>query len=223
MAAVGGGIAVVPQEADVLELRYASFVSAGGTVQLGLNVRHYRVRGVPAGSTVTLGDCVSRINTLHSTLYRAILAPGAVFIGLGLRRIRPAPPTQDAVEKVSTGPGTLPAGDLLAKQTSGVISLKTGFAGRAFRGRMFLPFPSEAINTANGAPDVVYKTAVDVLAVQVKATVVVTSGTFTINLVPVIYHRGTHTVTDVTDALTSPLWGTQRRRGDYGRVNNLPF
>ena len=45
------------------------------------------------------------------------------------------------------------------------------------------------------------------------------SGGNTATLIPVIFHRGNGTTTDITLCKPRPLWATQRRRGDFGRIN----
>jgi hypothetical protein len=120
-------------------------------------------------------------------------------------------------------PGTGGAG-FPPTQVRGLISWKTQYAGRAYRGRTYLPTPSIANVTTMGKPQPALLTTYSGLATYLQGTV--TSGGT--SWIPGIYHRiPTAGISSIFDRFTAALVGsgfaTQRRSGDYGRVNGPPF
>jgi hypothetical protein len=49
------------------------------------------------------------------------------------------------------------------------------------------------------------------------------NGAGSLNMSPVIWHRSTNTFTLINGYVVRPKFATQRRRGDFGRVNIMPF
>lgn len=97
--------------------------------------------------TNTIGSAIKAAVT--STNHGISLGTTITLLSVGLRDIRTAnmPEFLDAGGPVA---GTA-AGDLLPPQTALCITMRTAFAGRRFRGRMFLPGYAEAHNNATGA------------------------------------------------------------------------
>lgn len=211
----GQGVVIGPI-VGVLEVTIGTWI----TNQQGLMVRHYE-NSAYTGEGSTLGAIATRLSTLLAPLVKPLLAVGATYRGIRVRRIDPLPPSPPAYELADQGPGTV-AGDLMSPQTAGLITIGTAFAGRAYRGRAYIPFPSETDNDATGIPIPGYRTRADALALQLRTTVVV--GTVdSVTLIPVLWHRKTRTTTDITSSSTRPGWATQRRRGFFGRQNPIPF
>jgi hypothetical protein len=139
-----------------------------------------------------------------------------------VRRILPRPPTQDAIEKQNAGFGTV-VGDLCPKQVCGVLSYKTAYAGRAYRGRTYVPFPAEPDNASLSVPVASYITRLDALGVQLGSNQLIISGASQAVCWAVVFHRLLGTYDQIKSYVSRPWWGTQRRRSDWGRVNILPF
>lgn len=115
-------------------------------------------------------------------------------------------------------------GELLPKQTCGIITKRTGFPGARNRGRMYLPFPGEASNEADSRPSLAYQVAAQdiglLLSVPSVQNDLIIGGEVT--WVPQIKGFVPLGAVEVTDYAVRPRWGTQRRRGDYGRANVSP-
>lgn len=202
---------------DVLEVRYVS--TAG--LQVSLNVRHYVITSVGAPEP-THQDIADRLGVVMATQYKTQLSSSATFRGIGVRRLLPPPRTAETVDGTTSGPGTRGA-DLLPKQIAAVISLRTAEATRRGRGRMYIPFPSETDNTSAGLPVAAYGTDLVNLAALQNDLITVTAGGGTLVMTPVIFRRSDGTTRVITQVNARSIWGTQRRRGDFGRTNEPPF
>ena len=202
---------------DLLELRILTY--AGN--QIGLNIRHWRV-GVTVAPGCTLAEAATEIDATLAVSYPPCMSVNAVYRGVGLKRLDPNPTTETQVV-LSETPGTT-AGDLMARQVTGIITLRSGLPGRANRGRMYVAFPSELDNDADGHPIPGYTARLDALGVLFEAPLVVIGAAGTATLFPVVKHANSM-VNDqeITEAVGRTKWATQRRRGDYGQGNTLPF
>lgn len=189
--------------------------------QIAVNTAHYRVTAVTGGGAVDSDAAVS-FDTALNGVYKATISAQARYRGVSLQRVMPAPPTRPARVVVSDGVGAI-AGDMMAKQVSGIISTGTELAGRSQRGRVYIPFPGEPDNQANGTPTPGYVTAVQAIANVMFSSRTLGIGGATSAVIPVLWHRGSLTWDEVTHKDAKPFWATQRRRGNYGRVNSLPF
>ena len=90
---------------------------------------------------------------------------------------------------------------------------------------MYVAFPSELRNGDSGIPDLVYVALLDTLATALFNNIfLVGHGITTATLVPVIYSNpaGLISYPTVTNWRSNRKWGTQRRRGSYGRPNARP-
>ena len=116
----------------------------------------------------------------------------------------------------------------LPKQTCGLASIKTALAGRRYRGRMYLPFPSVTMDTGDGVPTAGYQVNV-VNAVTVMLSVNnITVGGRTANWNTVLVHKAGKTPipaspTPITTFVIDGGWATQRKRGYFGRINESPI
>lgn len=189
----------------------------GVPTQAAFNVRHYNVTSAP-GSEPSPLTVASHFATQFAALYKALMNSQASFIGAMAQRIRPLPVMVGAGANNGTGPG-LVAGDLQPKQVAGLISIKTAFAGRRFRGRLYVPFSGEVDNAISSVPTGDYFNRLDLLAAQLGLTQTVTAGAASEVLSPVLFSRKFELFTPTTLFVARGLWATQRRRGDFGRLN----
>lgn len=202
---------------ETLEMRVACFDTVA--IQTGINVLHYTVSSV--AGTPNTADAAQGLGAIIAPLYRALIGPLTDFRGVGCKVLTPSPSSEDVW--VSGLPGTLPAGDPLPTQTAGLIKKQTALPGRAFRGRLYLPFPMEANSTSQAQPDAAYTAGALALAVQLASTQVIGSGPNTANINPVLYHPVTATTTPITFMIVRGRWATQRRRGAFGNHEFPPF
>lgn len=188
--------------------------------QASINVLYYICTEVGGEGGVD-GSFAAGLDTLFAPLFKALLCEAAFYRGVSVQRVSPAPPTLPSVVTVNDGAGTV-AGDLLPAQVSGVITKQTPFAGVKFRGRLYCPFPGEADNTSN-APTAGYLSRLNDLAQSLTDVVVAGVAGDTSTMAPCLWHRSDGSITLLTAVRTNALWGTQRRRGNYGKLNLAPF
>jgi len=189
--------------------------------QIGINMYHYLV-GLATGGPVQDTEFALQMDGIAAPVYKALLSLiDAQYYGLDVRRVFPLPQSVPASSTANTGAGTINS-DTMAKQASGIITRSANFAGRKFRGRIYVPFPTEADTVSPGAPTASYKTRMDALAAALSAPQLIVGAGGTVQLSPVLLHPGGTTDTIVAN-LSRSKWGTQKRRGDYGRPNELPF
>lgn len=202
---------------DIIRVRVACYTSN----QQGINVAHFRVSNV-TGTSQTDFQVANAFDTTLAPRYKAAINVSARYRGVSVQRIRPLPPTFPQIITASDGVGTV-AGDLLSTQVSGIASSQTNFAGAAFRGRVYIPFASEASNDAVGIPTAAYVLLIADIAEELFTPVTIAVGANGLTLVPVVYHRAAGTATDITNYIARQKWATQRRRGSYGKTNPTPF
>lgn len=116
----------------------------------------------------------------------------------------------------------------MAGQVSGIYSVETAFSGRGYRGRQYIPFPASVFSTA-GPPSYMsaaYRTLLSALALGTSGGTFIDVGASTYNLIWCLYHSSPEAVagtyTPITTYKVGQNWATQRRRGDFGKLNNVP-
>jgi len=205
MAAVG----------DVYQVKLYSLLGQ----QAGINVLHYSVTtlGGTGASDFEIGQAMA---AALPTTYKALLSASASYRGLGIRKILPTL-SIETYNVTAQGAGGV-AGEALPKQISGLITLRTTVPGRAFRGRVYVPFPGEGDNDTDQTPTAGYITRLGNFAGTLITTV--TAGGANSNQLRLgVFHRVGGAITVCNDTTARDRWATQRRRGDYGRTNILPI
>lgn len=187
-------------------------LSAAGN-QLAFNVRHYVVSN-KLGTGATDAQFAASADTTYAAALKACMSSVAEYRGVAVGKIWPLPPTIGVTGTVGNGFGAI-AGDPLPFTTSGLLNFRTGFAGRKYRGRMYVPFPPEARNDANGDPDVTYQGLLATLLAQALLTITTGVGGNTNDFKPCIWHEATKTTDVITTGLVRKEWATQRRRSQW--------
>lgn len=189
--------------------------------QTSINVRHYSVTA-KAGTGAT-DNAIGADMSLHfAASYKDLMANNASFRGVGIRRISPLPVGLELLAGGNTGPGTAGA-DALPRQCSGILSLRTALAGRSFRGRTYVPFPSKNDNDTAGVPTAGYSVRLGTLAAVMASPVTCGAGGNTNILTAVVYSRVRNQTNPIVTIGTPGKWATIRSRGSYGRVNPSPI
>lgn len=201
---------------DILQVRFVSMTAE----QFAVNVRHYRVSLITAG-TPTDANVATRLGAIFAPLYKGLMSNAAQFWGISVQIISPTkrPMVTDITERAAGGD----ADDLLPRQTCGLISLKTALTGRKERGRLYVPFPSEAANDPGALPSVAYLLNLDLLRSELAVTQTLVVGANTVQVKPVIWHRSTSTYSDVTATVMRDRWATQRRRSNINKADRDPL
>jgi len=200
-------------QGNIIEVTYGWTLG----VQRGLNVVHYLVGGT-LGLVTQLSEIATALRTAVDTKALAIVPAAVEFAGVSAQLIDPLPVSARWSGGGPTGPGTF-AGVPGPKQVTMVVTKQTEFAGRSERGRCYVPFPSKDAEDTDGTPTDAY-----LLKVQDLYDYILGNLTFTVpsggaTLVPVIWHRESRTTTRLYAIRYNDKFGTQRRRGDYGRPN----
>lgn len=203
---------------DILLARVVTYTES----QLGINVLHYRVSAT-TGTSCSLDDIALAFDSNWNALYKAVLSQNSHYRGVGVKRVNPNP-SVESTSVTNDGVGTVLA-DPGPKQAAGIITKLTGVAGRANRGRMYVPFPTVDDADVDGSPTNGYQTLLASIASNVLTpdTVVAVGGSAT--LIPCLAREvaGVWSSKDITGSRVQSKFGTQRRRGDYGKLNALPF
>lgn len=193
----------------------AKFICVLGD-QVSQNVLHYRITALAGTPTDVM--LAAALDTNFNLLYKALMSVQAQYRGVIVQRVNPLPRTYAAFTIANAGVGAL-AGDPLPKQTCGVLTKRTVFAGAKFRGRLYIPFPSEGVSDApSGRPSAGYLGSAALLGVGVQTPIPVGGGGNTCTAIPCIHHGGGAT-SDITTCDPRPYWATQRRRSDFGSQN----
>lgn len=201
-----------PVPTDVLRL--GCFCHAAN--QLGINNHHYVVLSV-TGLGATLREIAEEREGTLGTLYQNLIADQATWLGVKLSVPYGVPlPAPEVVNDPSPGnAGT----QLLPTQTCGVITWKTDFAGRSNRGRSYIPFPCEGDSDAEDLPSTAYISKLVALGLAIRGQTTIT-GEDGETVIEHVLRRGPPPGTRIiTGQRNNVRWGTQRRRGQYGKVN----
>jgi len=190
--------------------------------QTSVNVRHYSVGNV-VGNGCFDTDFVTNLDAALAADYKAVMTNEATYRGVSVQRIVPGPKTVPVFTLANTGTGSM-VSDPLPKQCAGVISWKTSFSGHKYRGRTYIPFPSEAHSSAGGVPIGAYVTLLGNIRDRLVGSRNVSDGLGNSSILdPCIFHRLTNNMTLIMSGAAKSSWATQRRRGDYGKANLPPF
>jgi hypothetical protein len=189
--------------------------------QVALNDFHWQVAAI-GGASLTDAAVALKLDATLAPLYKPLMNGDSTYYGVRLQRISPLPKPVAVVGEANTGVGTA-VGAGLPGQVSGLMTLRTNSAGRAFRGRLYIPFPAASyFSSPLDTPTALWDTNVDAIAAILKNPYLAMIGADTVTLVPVIWHKATRTSTPIIDAESTSKFATQRRRGNYGRPNVVP-
>jgi hypothetical protein len=202
---------------DVIEVKQACFFAN----QLALNVLHYVVTAV-AGTGATETDIATDGVGWGSAAYPNLIGDNAVYFGAHAQAINPAGSVGVGIAVVPPIAGVGGA-NILPSQVCGLVSEKTDFRGRAFRGRLYIPFPGINTEDVTEHPTAAYLLALGGFATALLAGRLVGGGPNTATLSLAIWHRAARSTTLVTSTAVRQGWATQRRRGDFGRLNVAPW
>jgi hypothetical protein len=187
-----------------------------GLGQTALNDWFYAVTGT-FGSSSTDQAAAAAVDSNFAASYKALCSSLCTYWGVRLRIV--APTVYPGVEDTSnSGLGTNGATNMPG-QVAGVMTKGTGQAGRKMRGRCFGPFPPPNAASSTGEMTAGYVALLNAVGTAAMNILTVGGAGNTAILNPCLYHRTTKTFTLLTTVNASTKWGTQRRRGDYGRPN----
>lgn len=213
---------------DVAKVRTVCYTAS----QISVNVSFWRV--VATGGALIPNSYVGfnlLFNLAMAPVYKPWMSSQARYRGTGCQLMQPAslfPATSEVTSVVSDGAGTGTA-VMEATQVSGLIAWKTGLPGRHFQGRIFPGFADEVFQDTNGDLLAGGVAVLDGIRLAYTTPIVLTSGvdteTWALCVRSVVPGPGLPLVTynTVTTGIARNKWATQRRRGQFGRTNALPF
>lgn len=220
-----------PVLGNVYKTRFFCYDS--NLTQVCINTVYLQVAVSPGIGTMSEQSMCDAVSLAFSAYYVDYLTITAVYYGCSMQLVNPVPATEPIplFSRVGTHAGAV-AGNPLPLQVSGVITIKTAFAGRHYRGRIYPGFLPASYSDATGAALPVMVTNMTLLANALQSTIAYTSGANIVNLfavlrsaVQVLVPPAPKTVfySPITSALPVQRFATQRRRGQYGRINSPPF
>lgn len=200
--------------------------------QVSVTRRYYETTAL-AGTEATQAQMVAALDAIFAPLFKNAMCILATYRGSAICQIWPLPRRRQSTTIANTGLGVV-AGDILPRQVRGIITLRTFFAGRRYRGRVYVPFPAEASSLSDGTPGGGYQSTLDALGAALISSTTAGSAPNTTTLTPKlarIAYTGTPpnrvlvqpTLLPYEGFATRPRWATQRKSGSYGRQNVLPF
>jgi hypothetical protein len=201
---------------DVLEIK--EYIT--DAEQVAVNTFHYRVTAL-VGS-IDDGQVGDAWNTGPGAAYPALLYDGATVIGVSVRILDHVPKlAANLIPNPTAGTGGTVG---CPRQSCPLLKYKTGDGGSRGRGRTYLPFMPSAGLATLGECSPAYIISMAVLLSALEAfNSVAGVGPSVATIRQVIYHRDTHTATDVDEWAITPKIATQKRRGSFGRPNISPF
>jgi hypothetical protein len=150
------------------------------------------------------------------------MASDATDYGVAATKIWPLPRSQLSGSTGASRAG-LSGAISLPTQTCGIISLFDGGTGPGHRGRVYLFFPSASMNQTPGIPTAAFQTLGNIFGTLISSSITLGALGVTWTGVPVLWHSKSRTTTQIQSYLYRGAWGTQRKRGSFGRPNNPPF
>jgi len=203
---------------DLIEVKL--FCTAPTVNQVSVNILRYLITAV-TGASVTDVEAVDALSLTFSGDVKALLNNNANYFGMTLCRLKPLPRTTVTTSTSGNGAGTR-SGDLAPAQLSAVLTKRTGKAGRRFRGRFYVPFPSQSDIETTSLPKAIYTADADTLGANIALVQVIIGGGGTASMTPIVYSPITPDLTPITNCTGALKFGTQRRRGEFGRTNLIP-
>lgn len=207
---------------DVVTFRVWSVVAE----QAAVNTFHYLI-GAITGVGADLGDAASAFDSLIATDFKMLLQNNAQYRGVqAYVNHLPLPLAQVSTAGAGAGTGGTVG---QARQTCGISKWLTDFAGPAYRGRTYWPFPPTADDSGIGVPSAPYIVDLQTITVlmftffSIPGTV---SGAAACRMVLKHGINKSGVIpppTLITTLSVDPVWATQKRRGSFGRANVSPI
>jgi len=209
------------QTGDVVKI--TAVIYNDTNVQLGLNDWYY-VCDSFVGSGASTQDAVDQWSTGAAPFYYPLFTSNSRYYGAMINRYRTAFPVTKTRNSANSRAAGTAAGFEIPTQVSGLITKETDVGGRSGRGRAYIPFPDTTAVDIAGHPSALYKANLTLLAGFAMAAQIFNSAGNTSNCSPCLFRPGPPVKGEhITQMRVSSKFATQRRRGDYGRLNAVPF
>lgn len=191
---------------DIIETKVFSKLGE----QVAINVYHYRCSAF-TGVSRTDQEIANSMESVGGPKYKAAMPGAALHLGTTVQIIQGGVLPVRAVSVTEAGVGAR-AADALAPQLAVLVRKNTGIAGRANRGRVYLPFFAEDEEDANGEVNAAGQAAATVIAAYYLNQINIAAGGSSVTLDPIIWQRTDRTYVNITSYTVRSLFATQRRR-----------
>lgn len=195
-----------------------------GLGQIAVNRRLLKVTAFSGGAPTTL-DLVGGVSAWVASLWKQLLPIDTNFQGVRLRTLDPDMNETWAETTTDAGPGNYSIDASAAPaQVSGLMRFYTDLRGKRGEGRTFVGFPPvEAIDT-DSTPVAEYVTRLNALAAKYAGAQLIDFGAFTFTTLFGLYDKGPPATFGLFTSKDCPkAFATQRRRGEFGRLNTPPL
>jgi hypothetical protein len=205
---------------DIVKIRWYATLGNQASV-----ITHYF--NVPAATLIGSWDpalVLTNYLTLIATPARNCMAILAHFDGGSIQIVTVKPYSALIYSNQGNGNGTM-TGNPQPTQVCGMVSRRTDFAGRSYRGRIYMPFMSNNAIDTNGLPAITYTNLLGLFIAQAEpaAGITMTASGKSIVLNPIIFTRNPKAANSAITGHEYPAkFGTQHRRGSYGKPNFTP-
>lgn len=194
------------------------------TGQISLNTFYVEITNVVGVEPSDLQKA-NAIDAIFAPLYKPLMPPAATYYGVAVQK-EGAPPGPLIGTSVNSGGGT-GAGGFIATQVSFLASRKTALGGRHGRGRIYPGFPDSSHMNTNGQPKAaavaLIQTLANVQLTTINAVTIAPAGNCDMQFRLKNIILGGTFYDPIVSVAASTRFATQRRRGDYGRLNPLPW
>lgn len=192
--------------------------------QLGLNIGHFIVSDLVP--TVNDAELPELLDVVVRPLYVNALCQKAKYRGLSTQVIPRTGPPKETYYTAGGSTDGLGGAALLPQQSSLQIILRTGVAGRANRGRKWIPFASEEDNdNALGTPNGAYQALAGLIGAWWSNPTAYIAALGTFELHPVLDGEQPVSVADyriITSQVVGQKWSQQKRRSLVHRPDLVP-
>ena len=191
--------------------------------QTSINTLHLSVVD-HIGTGATDLDIAKQVDAIMGPVMKPLICSNAEYHGSSVRKVSPLPLGALISWQGQKGMGTAFATPM-PRQVTGVITWKTALAGRSFRGRFYAPFATtQDINTGPKAdPTAAYTAKLTAVGNALMPGFVAGVGGNTNSFKLVVWSKKLRVATPVSTFVSQGIFGTQRKRGGYGRPNLPPF
>jgi hypothetical protein len=175
-----------------------------------------------AGTGGTDQELATTLDGLLAPLYKPIMAASATYWGTKVSRYLLPPVNRPVTNITNTGIGTGGA-DMLPGAVAALLKTTTATNGRKGQGRVYIPFIFDGFATAAGQPVGALEVALGGIGNAIYTLAPVGAGANTSTMAWCLPNaKFAPNISQVLAYVGEPKFGTQHRRGDFGKLNTIP-
>lgn len=191
--------------------------------QVGINILHWLAQ-THTGTGAKMAEFLTTLAGTWPDLIKDAMTEHAEYRGMRGQIVNAVPLPVSEDDTTDPGPGTV-TGDPMPTNVCGLLTWRTQYGGRAYRGRLYSCFPAASAINAAGEPDTAFLAALNLIGDNYvnNSPLIVGVAPNTATMIPVLYHREAGGATPILKYTVRNTWGQQHRRGDHGSQNPLPM